>query len=178
MRVIAGELGGRLFESPRLGRTHPMGEKVRGAIFNALGDIRGLKVLDAYAGSGSLSIEALSRGAQSAVVVEIDKQVCKVLTRNASSLDLNDKLQIVQAPIRSWSNKKREAAFDLILCDPPYDAVLGEEINMLTRHLKVGSILVLSWPVHVEIPALNSCELVGDKNYAGARIVYYRRVRD
>ena len=63
MKVVAGSRGGRNFASPHNNRTHPMSDKVRGALFNALGDLDGLSVLDAYAGSGACSLEAASRGA-------------------------------------------------------------------------------------------------------------------
>ena len=72
MRIIAGYLGGRQFNSPRSNRTHPMSDKARGGLFNALGDISGLTVLDAFAGSGALSFEAISRGAESVIAVDID----------------------------------------------------------------------------------------------------------
>ena len=69
MRVIAGRLGGRLFDSPHTRRTHPMSDKARGALFNMLGDIEGMHVLDPFAGTGALSFEAISRGAASALAI-------------------------------------------------------------------------------------------------------------
>ncbi|HKX24038.1 MAG TPA: RsmD family RNA methyltransferase, partial [Candidatus Saccharimonadales bacterium] len=82
MRVIAGELGGRFFAGPDSTATHPMAERVRGAMFNALGDIEGLTVLDAFAGSGALAFEAISRGAKSVVVVERDKRAQRIIAEN------------------------------------------------------------------------------------------------
>jgi 16S rRNA (guanine966-N2)-methyltransferase len=79
MRVIAGFLGGRNFDSPGGHRTHPMSDKVRGAVFGVLGDIKGLSVLDAFAGSGALSIEAVSRGAKYAVAIDVDKRAHAVM---------------------------------------------------------------------------------------------------
>ena len=72
MRVIAGRLGGRNFDSPKTQRTHPMSDKVRGALFNALGDLGGLTVLDAFAGSGACSLEAASRGATEVLAIDIN----------------------------------------------------------------------------------------------------------
>ncbi|MCA9328933.1 RsmD family RNA methyltransferase, partial [Candidatus Saccharibacteria bacterium] len=72
MRVIAGEFKSRILKDPTGNRTHPMAEKVRGALFNSLGDITGLDVLDAFAGTGAVGIEALSRGAKRVWSVELD----------------------------------------------------------------------------------------------------------
>jgi 16S rRNA (guanine966-N2)-methyltransferase len=72
VRIIAGSLKGRTFSEPHGHRTHPMSEKVRGALFNALGDIEGLTFLDAFAGSGALSFEAASRGAKSVIAIDKD----------------------------------------------------------------------------------------------------------
>ena len=89
MRVIAGTLGGRNFSSPHTRRTHPMSEKARGALFNALGDIHGLSVLDAFAGSGACSIEAVSRGVQTkSMAIDIDPEAVKTIAENIRSLDL------------------------------------------------------------------------------------------
>jgi len=71
VRIIAGYLSGRQFNSPRSNRTHPMSDKARGGLFNSLGDISGLSLLDAFAGSGALSFEAISRGTASSVAVDI-----------------------------------------------------------------------------------------------------------
>ena len=88
MRVVAGFLGGQIFESPHGHRTHPMSEKVRGAIFSALGDIKGLNVLDAFSGSGALAIEAISRGAKTATAVEVDKRAHQVIQDNLKKLNI------------------------------------------------------------------------------------------
>jgi 16S rRNA (guanine966-N2)-methyltransferase len=78
LRVIAGELGGRFFDSPDSDATHPMSERMRGSLFNILGDIKGKTILDAFAGSGALSFEAVSRGAVHALTLEKDKIAQKI----------------------------------------------------------------------------------------------------
>ncbi|MDB5182881.1 MAG: putative Methyltransferase [Candidatus Saccharibacteria bacterium] len=175
MRIIAGYLGGRIFDSPETGNTHPMGEKPRGAIFNALGDIEGLTVLDAYAGSGALGFEAISRGAKSVVAVELDKQAYKTIVDNIFKLGLEDKVHAVISTMRAWSNKNQNLMVDIAICDPPYDAVLALEIERLVKHVKKNGLLVLSWPSKLEAPPMPGCEILNEKEYAGARIVFYRK---
>src|SRR5579883_2683533 len=104
MRIVAGTLGGRQFEAPKGHRTHPMSDKVRGALFNMLGDISGLTVFDAFAGSGALSFEAISRGAKSAVAVDIDKSAHKTILKNAKQLGVPAQLKAIRANASGWSD--------------------------------------------------------------------------
>src|SRR5688500_6254990 len=107
MRIITGYLGGRNFNSPRGHRTHPMSDKARGALFNALGDIEGLTVLDAFAGSGALSFEAISRGAVSATAIDIDKAAYEAIQANVESLGLEDKVTVLRKNIGGWSRNNQ-----------------------------------------------------------------------
>ena len=175
MRIIAGYMRGRLFEAPSTGKTHPMGEKPRGAMFNALGDIEGLSMLDAYAGSGSLCFEAISRGAKSAVAVEWDKIAYKTLVNNIFDLGLEDKIESHLRSIKAWSVRHVDTKFDIVICDPPYDAVLALAIERLVRHVKSQGLLILSWPSKLEAPPMPGCEIINEKQYAGAIIIFYRK---
>src|SRR5690606_6064291 len=104
--------------------THPMSEKIRGAVFNMLGDISGLTVLDAFAGSGALSFEAISRGAKSAVMIELDKKAVSTIHENIQILGLEDSASVVNRNIKGWSSNNQSLKYDIVICDPPYDAVL------------------------------------------------------
>src|SRR5665811_5390 len=117
MRVIAGSLGGRNFSSPGGHRTHPMSDKIRGAVFGVLGDIKGLTVLDVFSGSGALAIEALSRGATTAVAVEADKTAYEVIVQNIATLQLSERLQVTRAYFKAWSNRNQRSQFDIIFAD-------------------------------------------------------------
>ncbi len=118
MRVVAGEFKGRRLYAPRGESTRPTADRVREALFSMLGDVSGTRVLDLYAGSGALGIEALSRGADSAVFVESDGQALAALRRNldavgaAATVRRQDVLRFLARP---------EGTFDLVFCDPPYD---------------------------------------------------------
>lgn len=177
MRVIAGTLGGRHFESPHGHRTHPMAEKVRGGLFNALGDIEGLTVLDAYGGSGALAIEAVSRGAKHVVTVDIDKNAHATMTGNVESLKLEDRIQAVRARIVAWLYRNAAARFDLILADPPYNDIHDKTLEKLAVRLKPEGVIVYSLPPNdrFKLPA-DKYEKLAEKSYGDATLVFYRKI--
>ena len=88
MRIIAGRLGGRVFSTPHSARTHPMADRVRGALFNVLGDLSGLTVFDPFTGSGALAYEAVSRGAATVLCIDTDKAAQKTVKENISALGI------------------------------------------------------------------------------------------
>ena len=131
MRVIAGALGGRKLDAPSGRATRPTSDRVREALFNVLGDVTGAAVLDLYAGTGALGIEALSRGASRAVFVENARAALVVLRKNIESLGLERAGKVVPLPVERALPSLRDAGpFDLILLDPPY-ALLGEAATVL-----------------------------------------------
>lgn len=176
MRIISGALKGRHFDAPDGRRTHPMSDRARGAIFNVLGDIQGLTALDAFAGSGALSIEAISRGALNVVAIDSDKNAKKILDNNIKALDLGRHIKAIQANASAWSDYNSNARFDIIFCDPPYDHTQPQLIQKLTRHLKPTGVMVLSWPGKGQAPALETLQLVAQKHYGDAQLVFYRRI--
>lgn len=174
MRIIGGELGGQTFQSPDGHKTHPMSEKVRGALFNALGDITGLSVLDAYAGSGALSFEAISRGASEAQLVDNDKRAVTSMRQAAQKLGLSQRLRISQAKIASWCKNNPDKRFDLIFIDPPYDKVSTANMSLLAGHLKNKGLMVLSYPGRESMPTVNGVVVVDNKSYGDAALAFYR----
>lgn len=175
MRIIAGSLKGRLFDAPRGHKTHPMGDKQRGALFNTLGDISGFTVLDLYAGSGALSFEAVSRGAQRATAIELDKTAQETIVANIHKLGLQDRVTVANSRVASWSKKHITDWFDLVLCDPPYDRVLEGAVEKLTTHVARGGLFVLSWPADLPVPDFKNLELLKSNVYANARLIYYKK---
>ncbi len=176
MRIIAGSLKGRQFQSPHGYRTHPMSEKVRGGLFNILGDIEGLSVLDAFAGSGALSFEAISRGAKHATAIDIDKNAHKTAISNVRELGIGDRIKITQANVSGWSDNNPKAKFDLVFVAPPYDDIQPRIVEKLTKHMALKGLFILDWPGKVESPALNGLKIVEQKDYGDAQLVFYRRV--
>lgn len=173
MRVIAGSLGGRHFRAPDGHRTHPMSDKVRGALFNTLGDIDGLAILDAFSGSGAVAIEAASRGASRVTAVERDARAHECIKGNLAELGIaNVKLQ--RASLRTWLQAHPTENFDIVIADPPYDDPQPELIERVIRCVSSGGLLVLSWPLDYELPRLDDCHVIRDKTYAAARLLFYR----
>jgi 16S rRNA (guanine966-N2)-methyltransferase len=178
MRIIAGKYKGREFSSPHSHKTHPMSEKVRGALFNILGDIEGLSFLDAFAGSGALAYEAASRGAAKVVAVEKDRAAFNVIEQNIEQLRAGKVIHATRAHLSGWSSRHIEKdKYDVILLDPSYDDLQPLLLNkVVKRHLKPGGLAVLSYPGdEKELPALYQCEIVEQKNYGDAQLVFYRK---
>jgi 16S rRNA (guanine966-N2)-methyltransferase len=119
MRVVAGEFKGRRLRMPRGAPTRPTADRVREALFSMLGDVEGARVLDLYAGSGALGIEALSRGAAAAVFVERDARAAETIQANLEAVGAEGEVSRVDALAFL---KRPMSPFDLVFCDPPYDS--------------------------------------------------------
>jgi 16S rRNA (guanine966-N2)-methyltransferase len=119
LRVVAGQFKGRRLATPRGTRTRPTADRVREALFSMLGDVAGARVLDLYAGSGALGIEALSRGAASAVFVERDPPAAAAIERNLAAIGVE--AAVVRQDALRWL-ARADGPFELVFCDPPYDS--------------------------------------------------------
>jgi len=119
VRIIAGRWRGRPLIAPQGQATRPTADRVREALFSMLGDVEDARVLDLYAGSGALGIEAISRGARSVVFVERDPRAVAAIERNLAAVG-------VEAPVARQDVLRflgrADGAFDLVFCDPPYDS--------------------------------------------------------
>jgi 16S rRNA (guanine966-N2)-methyltransferase len=177
MRIISGYLKGRVFNDPHGHNTHPMSEKVRGALFNTLGDIEGLSVLDAFAGSGALAFEAASRGAINVIAIDKDTAAHKIIENNIKELKIHKLVHSTKANIGGWSIHNMEKQFDVVLLDPPYEDL---QINLLqkliNRHVKKGGLVVLSYPGKGEYSNFERTEVVANKEYGDAQLVFYRKI--
>jgi 16S rRNA (guanine(966)-N(2))-methyltransferase RsmD len=181
MRVIAGVLGGRVL-APVKGRTRPTAAKVREAVFNILGQaVAGVRVLDLFAGTGALGIEALSRGARDAVFVEEHAAALKVLRRNLESLDLGPRAVVLAVPVSAALKKlpRRGEKFGLVFLDPPYG---GEAATATLRALAAADVLTPEARVVAEHSARETLpEAVGVLNrrelrrYGDTQVAFYQR---
>ena len=151
-----------------------MSEKARGALFNSLGDIDGLTVLDAFAGSGALAFEALSRGAKQAVLIERDRLAQRAIAENIATLDLPG-AQLVKASANAWL-QTTATTFDLVLLDPPYDDLQSELLTKLATRTTPGGLTVISMPPTSTLDLGAAYQVVADHEYGDARLVFYRRI--
>lgn len=124
MRIIGGTLKRRALKSPKGDQTRPTTDRVRESLFNILEarfDIEGSRVLDLFAGTGALGLEALSRGAAKASFVESQPTIVRVLKENVKAFGLQKQARVVGMDVFKWLKNTQHEAFDLIFADPPYD---------------------------------------------------------
>jgi 16S rRNA (guanine966-N2)-methyltransferase len=153
-----------------------MSDKVRGALFNVLGDIEGLTLLDAFAGSGALAFEAASRGAMSVIAIEKDNAAHKILDQNVKELHLEKCVKPIKANTGGWSIHNMEKRFDIVILDPPYeDLQLNLLQKLINRHIKKAGLAVLSYPGHKEVPEFEQTEIAAQKDYGDAQLIFYRK---
>ena len=177
VRIISGKFGGRIIQSPGgNGPTHPMSDRVRGSLFNIINDkITGADALDVFAGTGSLGLEALSRGAASATFVERDRLASKILFENIATLGVEQQTTSVQIGAATWIGKNQDKRYDIIFVDPPYDDMQFSVVKKLVSLVKPGGMMVLSYPQRTEVPDMEGLIKVDDRNYGGASLGFYRK---
>lgn len=158
MRIVAGTAKGRALEGPKGQNIRPTADQVRESLFNILGQwLDGQKVLDLYAGTGALALEAISRGAVSAVLVDRDREALGLCRKNAESLGFEAQVRILGMPVsRAVQTLGKEgASFDLIFADPPYAAeAITEVLEQVAANklLAPGGTLVFEHDRHESAP--------------------------
>ena len=137
IRVSGGELRGRRLHVPKKG-VRPTTEMVREAVFSMLGDVTDARVLDLFCGTGALAIEALSRGAGEATLVDKSPAAAN---RNVESLELGGRARVVRSDTARFLRRAEPGSFDLVLCDPPYrlaDRLAAELVQLIPGVLAAG----------------------------------------
>ena len=172
MRVVAGEFKGRRLHAPRGRRTRPTSDKVREALFSILGDVKGLRVLDLFAGSGALGIEALSRGAGAAAFVETDPRAVAAIRRNLDAVGA--RADVHRRDVLGFLATPAGETYDLAFVDPPYDSAgrlagpLSERLPaLLTDHARIVTESDKRTPLLLELP------LVVERTYGDTRIAIH-----
>ena len=120
MRIVAGERKGTRLHAPAGQGTRPTSDRLRESLFSILGDVSGLRVLDPFAGSGALGLEAISRGAASATFVELNPPSLRALEANIATLGVADRATVHRGDALRFAERLAAGAFDLALADPPY----------------------------------------------------------
>jgi 16S rRNA (guanine966-N2)-methyltransferase len=180
VRVIAGELKGHPLVAPRGWKVRPTSDRVREAIFSALGEVGGMRVLDLYCGTGALAIEALSRGAASAVLVDRDTRPA---LGNVARLGLGERAVLVRSEVGRWLAANGESAeatpFDLVFIDAPYRLAdrVGQELNThLPRLLAEGGRAIVESGARRPL-RIDSLESLRQRRYGATDVSFYETKR-
>jgi len=184
MRITGGTLRSRAIRAPRGQATRPTSDRVREALFGILesaGVVRGARVLDLYAGTGALALEALSRGAARAVLVESSREALAAVRGNVASLDLADVARVLAADVREAVRRLAgEAPFDLVLADPPWALVdTGEAPRVLadlarSTLLADGALVVLEHASRTPSPPIDGLTEQQSRRYGDASLTFYK----
>jgi 16S rRNA (guanine966-N2)-methyltransferase len=183
MRVIAGRARGRQIACPKGKSTRPTSDRVRESLFAIVGErVGNSRVLDLFAGSGSLGIEALSRGAELCVFVDRDRRACRVITDNLRTLDMQHQAVVVCADAIGISGQARgavseRAPYNLVFADPPYALEIAEPLlsRIDTSRLLAGDgLLVVEHTLHAEWPIrVGGLEQARQERYGDSMISFY-----
>lgn len=176
MRVITGTAKGRRLITLEGEDIRPTAAKVKGAIFNSIQfDIEGRKVLDLFAGSGQLGIEALSRGAAKAYFVDLNRDSIKVVTENLEHCRLKDDVNVFNGDSLSFLKTTREK-FDIVFIDPPYKKQLAQKaLSLVLNVLNDGGIIVCETDIREELPeSVGNYTVAKQDNYSKTKLTIYR----
>lgn len=177
MRIIAGDRRGARIAAPKGDTTRPTGDRVREAAYNLIGPVEDAAVLDLFAGSGAMGLEALSRGARRCVFVESDRAACAVIRDNLEKLRLTGALVLHKDAFQALREERgARRSYDLVLVDPPYGGWPGLQAQLakaLPSTLAPDGLLVVETAARVE-PEL-PLTLVTSRRYGSARITLFTR---
>ena len=179
MRVITGKARGIQLKTPEGMQTRPTADRVKEALFSIINfDIPGARVLDLFGGTGQLGIEALSRGASSAVFVDSREDACKIIRENLRRTKMEDQAKVVRSDYLDYLKRCKEK-FDIILLDPPYAEVFLE--NALNRIAEIdilqsGGIIIAERPLGKELPfVFEGYSRSKDYKYGNTLLTLYRK---
>ena len=162
LRIIAGRFKGRRLERPDDARVRPTADRVREAWMSILGDaVHDARVLDLYAGSGALGLEALSRGAASAEFVELAARSLAALKRNVVTLGVEPQATVRRGDALRFALRLAPHSFDIVLADPPYNQTAAAELVRRFREVPFGRILAVEHPATAD-PAGDDLRRYGD----------------
>lgn len=185
MRIISGEAKGRKLFAPPGEETRPTSDKIRGSVFNIIGRrVFDASVLDLFGGSGALALEAISRGAESAVIVDASRTAIQTIERNAQGVvkeDFSERVRILKSDYRSAIGFLEGRAFDLVFLDPPYRMieVYADALLRLksANRLKPGCLIVMERLKTVPVPIPEPFKSVDTRLY-GDTAVEFLEIRE
>lgn len=174
MIITGGSLKGRHVSRPRSPLVRPITAKVVEALFDILGPVEGLTVLDAYAGAGTIGIEALSRGASRVIGIERLPEAVRSLKANVKTLGLTERYAIFEDRVEVWL-KRPKGLYDLIFADPPYQELRAGVIDRLSGVLKPHGVIVVSQSSLFDPPTLTTVKLITSRRYGDSTLSFYKK---
>jgi 16S rRNA (guanine966-N2)-methyltransferase len=184
LRVIAGALRGRGLEGPTWTGLRPTSDKLRETLFSMLGHhVEGARVLDGFAGTGALGLEALSRGARATVFIESDRRAQALIDRNAARCNVSDRCVIIRADFRyglaDLRDRPNGAPFGLVLLDPPYDLSAETVLQGVDDVLDALGIVVLEHARRQRVPErVGRLAKVRAREAGDSALTFYAKVGD
>jgi 16S rRNA (guanine966-N2)-methyltransferase len=170
MRIVAGSRKGHRIAAPRGDFTRPTSDFVREAAFNLIGPVDGAAVIDLYAGSGAMGLEALSRGAETCVFVDSDREACRTINANLEKLRFEARVHCQDA---ARALAAETGTYDLVLLDPPYDDPPHERLApALARILAPDGLLVYETAAEVE-PEIEGLAVRTSRRYGSKRLTLF-----
>jgi 16S rRNA (guanine966-N2)-methyltransferase len=171
VRIVGGEHRGARIFAPKGRETRPTSDRVREAAFNLIGPVDGAEVLDLFAGSGAMGLEALSRGAAAAVFVENDREAARAIDRNIEKLRVTGARVVQQDALRALALDRRR--YDVVLCDPPYGYPDHDRLApYLVRALAPDGVLVYETAAREE-PQVEGLRTRTSRTYGSARLTLF-----
>lgn len=174
MRIIGGQLSGQILKFPKSKKIRPATDKIREAIFSILGQkTQESSILDLYAGSGSLGIEALSRGAKRAIFVDENRESISILKQNLDKIGFSKNSSIKKINVVNFLKHNKEK-FDLIFVDPPWVKIDLNTLCPLSATLKINGIIVFLHPNNFKFQNLNSLKILDKRNYGDSGVTFFK----
>lgn len=179
MRIVAGSAKGRALKGPRSAAIRPTADRVRESVFNILGQwLDGQRVLDLFAGTGALGLEALSRGASEAVLVDSGREAVSLCRENAEALGFTAQVRVVPSPVeRALEQLQRQGErFDLIFADPPYAAkAAARTLELAQPLLSPGGACVVEHDKREDLPGeVGRLSRVDERAFGDTRVSFFR----
>ena len=180
MRIVGGEARGRKLFAPEGETTRPTADRVRESLFSILmGSVRGARVIDLFAGSGALSLEAISRGAASAVLIDMDRKAQQAIARNIDIVGAKNRVKLIKSDWRGALSSLHEP-FDIVFLDPPYAMLqsYSEAAGALRDRelLAEGAILVMEHRSKDALSLPDGFEIYDERRYGETMIAFVREV--
>lgn len=180
MRIIAGSARGRRLRSPKTGAIRPTGDRIRESIFSILGPLEGAIVVDAFAGSGALGLEALSRGAEKAYFFDPSREAIETIQENVERVGVEDRAIVKRRRFEQGLKTEVPESCDLIFLDPPYGKGLDrkalEAMAAEEEIISPGALVVWEMGSDQEAFVVEGFEIEDERIYGASRVVFLRRL--